>query len=70
MTANEFLDSLEIEAAREKTSILQADFARLLDSAARLAVLEAAYKNMESYDFSVVVKAIFGTKQEEGKGDA
>ena len=70
MTANEFLNSLEMEAAREKTSILQADFARLLDSAARLAVLEAAYKNMESYDFSVVVKAIFVTKQEEGKGDA
>lgn len=70
MTANEFLDSLEMEAARERTTILQADFARLLDSATRLAVLEAAYKNMESYDFSVVVKAIFGAKQEEGKGDA
>lgn len=69
MTANEFLDSLEMEAAREKVTICQADFARLLDSASKLSVLEKAYNSLDTYDFGVVVKAILGEKPEEGGSD-
>lgn len=65
MTAYEFLDSLEMEAGREKTTILQADFARLMDAASKLSVLEKAYNSVDAFEFGIVVKAIFGAKQEE-----
>lgn len=68
MTANDFVESLEMEDTREKVTICQADFARLVDSASRLSVLEKAYNGMDAYEFGVVVKALFGAKQEEAGG--